>query len=408
MVINEKHDYDATPSPLTLTPSAARLANARACRRFKSAVLKLPHLDQVGLNRGKDNKNEDWEEGKEDVEDGDWKVSPSRRERSRAFHEQVGGEKHHQLEKKKKEKKEKKRNQNEGYQYQHQYGRYGQQTQQQQQSASRSSSANSFRGYDLTTTRDTDLAAMPPPSAQRGKHEKDYKRVRTQLDRGRHDSNFLQSGKTKSHTSQAPLQPEPLLLPKGQAGGTTRTVAERKKHPRLKGADLYVARLGQCKDAGMKPEAQPQLTTATASSPAAGTTNTAGRDSPSTPSPSSPTTTTSTPKPPSLHDELNTPSTTPAPPLPRPQTPSINRTTARASRPCYRCITYMHSVGIKRVFWTNDAGEWEAGKVRDLVDALDHSMQDAVECGGVVGNGVFVTKHEVLMLRRGMRGGCGG
>ena len=61
----------------------------------------------------------------------------------------------------------------------------------------------------------------------------------------------------------------------------------------------------------------------------------------------------------------------------------------------------MESVGIKRVFWTNDAGQWEGGKVRDLVDALDSSMENAAS-GGPLGNGMFVTKHEVLMLRRAM------
>jgi hypothetical protein len=58
----------------------------------------------------------------------------------------------------------------------------------------------------------------------------------------------------------------------------------------------------------------------------------------------------------------------------------------------------MHSVGIKRVFWTNDAGEWEGAKVRELVDALNCSGESGK--GGPTGNGVFVTKHEVLMLRR--------
>jgi len=72
----------------------------------------------------------------------------------------------------------------------------------------------------------------------------------------------------------------------------------------------------------------------------------------------------------------------------------------------------MHSVGIKRVFWTNSKGEWDGGKVRDLVDALELSgsspdPSDGDGCGinggasgGATGNGVFVTKHEVLMLRR--------
>lgn len=60
----------------------------------------------------------------------------------------------------------------------------------------------------------------------------------------------------------------------------------------------------------------------------------------------------------------------------------------------------MHSVGIKRVFWTTESGNWEGAKVRDLVDALEGSASES--SGGPVGNGVFVTKHEVLMLRRVM------
>jgi hypothetical protein len=73
-----------------------------------------------------------------------------------------------------------------------------------------------------------------------------------------------------------------------------------------------------------------------------------------------------------------------------------------ASRPCYRCISYMNSVGIKRVFWTTDAGEWECAKVRDLVDALDNlGKMDGCDAATALDN-VFVTKHEVLMLRRTM------
>ena len=40
--------------------------------------------------------------------------------------------------------------------------------------------------------------------------------------------------------------------------------------------------------------------------------------------------------------------------------------------------------------------------MRDLVDALDDGMAGVAVGGGPMGNGVFVTKHEVLMLRRGM------
>jgi hypothetical protein len=63
------------------------------------------------------------------------------------------------------------------------------------------------------------------------------------------------------------------------------------------------------------------------------------------------------------------------------------------------------------VYWTNEQGEWEGGKVRDLVDALNggnttdrgaDAEAGSKSMGGPLGNGVFVTKHEVLMLRRMM------
>jgi hypothetical protein len=59
----------------------------------------------------------------------------------------------------------------------------------------------------------------------------------------------------------------------------------------------------------------------------------------------------------------------------------------------------MHSVGIKRVFWTNSKGNWEGAKVRDLVDVLDGSGSGS-DGNGVSERRVFVTKHEILMLRR--------
>lgn len=65
----------------------------------------------------------------------------------------------------------------------------------------------------------------------------------------------------------------------------------------------------------------------------------------------------------------------------------------------------MDSMGIKRVFWSNQDGEWEGAKVRDLVDALEMGI-GGVEEGGVgtgqESKGFFVTKHEVLMLKRTM------
>jgi hypothetical protein len=64
----------------------------------------------------------------------------------------------------------------------------------------------------------------------------------------------------------------------------------------------------------------------------------------------------------------------------------------------------MHAVGIKRVFWTNADGEWEGAKVRDLVEALEKGIEgdgDGDGPGtGQENKGVFVTKHEVLMLKR--------
>ena len=61
----------------------------------------------------------------------------------------------------------------------------------------------------------------------------------------------------------------------------------------------------------------------------------------------------------------------------------------------------MEWAGIRRVFWTNAEGDWEGAKVRDLVDALGLNA---------AGNGasedtsasMFITKHEILMLRRQM------
>jgi len=68
----------------------------------------------------------------------------------------------------------------------------------------------------------------------------------------------------------------------------------------------------------------------------------------------------------------------------------------------------MHAVGIRRVFWTTQDGEWEMAKVRDLVDALEVGIDgednsDGEGIGtGQESKGVFVTKHEVLMLKRTM------
>ncbi|OAL49425.1 hypothetical protein IQ07DRAFT_511014 [Pyrenochaeta sp. DS3sAY3a] len=155
------------------------------------------------------------------------------------------------------------------------------------------------------------------------------------------------------------------------------SVKERMKQGRLHGADLYVARL--LPELGGKPAKQPiesVLQVDTNSSPPLCTG--------------------------SLHEELvrrpveetakNEPSG------PHTEQPA----TAGMSRPCYRCILYMESAGIKRVFWTTDSGDWEGAKIRELVDAVNgFGLEQTPETAAALNN-VFVTKHEVQILRRVM------
>ncbi|KAL6718905.1 hypothetical protein ACLMJK_003140 [Lecanora helva] len=80
----------------------------------------------------------------------------------------------------------------------------------------------------------------------------------------------------------------------------------------------------------------------------------------------------------SLHDELLCPmperSTLDVqePPL------LLKQPKATYSKPCHRCIAYIHSAGIKRAFWTNANGGWEGAKVQELVDALEQSHQQTL------------------------------
>lgn len=183
--------------------------------------------------------------------------------------------------------------------------------------------------------------------------------------------------KTKAHLLSAP-KAQPVLTLKGHTGLISRSVTDRKKYPRLVGADLYVARLGW--------KAPPNNANSCCGSPKE-------LDDIST-SPPKPLTG-------SLHDELINPvsksTSTISLPVTLEKQPSV-----LASRPCYRCISYMNSVGIKRVFWTTDTGMWEGAKVRDLIDAMeDLACADTTDTAAAVNN-VFVTKHEVLMLRRTM------
>lgn len=73
----------------------------------------------------------------------------------------------------------------------------------------------------------------------------------------------------------------------------------------------------------------------------------------------------------------------------------LERTVTRSSQPCYRCVLYMQSVGIRRVSWTTADGEWMTAKVRDLADMLDDTGTGAAETSC----SIFVTRHETLMLQ---------
>lgn len=105
----------------------------------------------------------------------------------------------------------------------------------------------------------------------------------------------------------------------------------------------------------------------------------------------------------SLHDELTCAGPRNSPPATNADIDAGTLPRALESCPCYRCVAYMHSVGVKRVFWTNNEGKWQGAKVRDLVDMMDGVAKPS-ESNGVHASGTvyrtFVTKHEVLMLRR--------
>ncbi|KAK3065994.1 hypothetical protein LTR53_017815, partial [Teratosphaeriaceae sp. CCFEE 6253] len=254
----------------------------------------------------------------------------------RAFHVPLSGEKHHQHQKRKEKEGEHE------YQYEGQYDRSGHHTQQGHGRQERQSASKQRQSHDTARKLDSTMRGVMTEMSRHACMEK--------VDIRKQQKDYKHSGKMKMHES---TQPEPILLPKGHTG---HNINDRRKHPRLVGADLY------------------ETLSATSSNM----------------------TTTGC-----LHDELTNREPSPRPsPLPRHAT--LDAKVARASRPCYRCISHMHVAGIKRVFWTNDAGEWEGGKVRDLVDALEDSMDSVAKGagGGPTGSGVFVTKHEVLMLKR--------
>ncbi|KAI7787816.1 hypothetical protein LA080_014189 [Diaporthe eres] len=203
------------------------------------------------------------------------------------------------------------------------------------------------------------------------------------------------TGSNKSKFGLRKARNQHLLVPKGRTVGTSSGVKERMKHPKLVGADVYVARL-----ANDGPAAESRKKRGAHNQPTDGADETADPDTCTTTSAFIASTG-------SLHDELinktskSKPLTSISEDVKRPPTPA-------ESRPCYRCVAYMHSVGIKRVFWTTNDGKWEVAKVRDMIDQLDGTMlSDTDTTLGQAAMGLFVTKHEVLMLRRLMMGGDG-
>ena len=205
---------------------------------------------------------------------------------------------------------------------------------------------------------------------------------------------------------------QPQLRPVCEARNTNRSSRERQKPSCLKGADLYVARIGHMNEE-QKPitgrlrrkmrmpspdlddSLEPGLCCSTdPATPPSSSSSDPTSEMRSLSRMTSETSLDSTEgRPTSLHDELRFPHGVDGSVTATDNGPvfkSWSRDNVRCSRPCYRCITYMHNMGIKRVFWTNKDGEWEGGKVRDLMDVLDG--------GGVAGSeeamNMFVTKHE--------------
>lgn len=141
------------------------------------------------------------------------------------------------------------------------------------------------------------------------------------------------------------------------------------KHPRLVGADVYVVRLvngAPCSNLDKNQKQKQKQTRPRQKQQKYGSTGDDNSDTCSISSGLSASTG-------SLHDELTCiKGATPGPQLADIEEPQHNRVVAE-SRPCYRCVSYMHSVGIKRVFWTTNEGKWEGAKVRELVRIEEQS-----------------------------------
>ncbi|KAI1331761.1 hypothetical protein F5Y16DRAFT_422211 [Xylariaceae sp. FL0255] len=178
--------------------------------------------------------------------------------------------------------------------------------------------------------------------------------------------NNVNNGKNnpcKNHAEKKPKNRNSPALGLGR-----HALSDRKKHPKLRGADVYVVRIGRL-DKSAKLHSPNDLGPRTGnSSPAPVKAVSTG----------------------SLHDELTCKEPKEAARKGSQSNCALDYdTTILESRPCYRCVLYMQSAGIRRCHWTNSDGKWESAKVRDLFDAINSNSED-----------VFVTKHEVLMFRR--------
>ena len=152
------------------------------------------------------------------------------------------------------------------------------------------------------------------------------------------------------------------LSPKGPKSSTSLKLNDRIKDRHLSGSDLYVVRL-------RRQESEMDSLASSAPIPS-------GKAQSETPS------ATRDPKDresrlpqllaKSLHDELRTPKPQKGRLDMQSSQSMLKEPSATQSKPCYRCVSYMYSAGIKRAFWTNAKGEWEGAKVRELVDALEH------------------------------------
>jgi hypothetical protein len=321
---------------------------------FKSRVLNPVHLNQVNKDNNALSNDKEPDRGFQVV-----------KEDSMFYHTEKSMEKHRM----------KKKNEND-YQYGYQYDRhYHHGAQQQGYQHKRGSEPQSSKSAVKTITALDSLSSSSDDDSISSQYIKS--KVSYPLSCHRTTAHFIQLQKKPP---PIPPKPQQILITKNKTLTTKPDIAARTKDLRLKGSDLYVARLGNC---NFTPPIKPR---------------------PKVPQPSPESTSSPKAEPASLYDELSplsrsvSQSSTSFDRVPPQTQPEI-----RASRPCYRCVAAMHSVGIKRVFWTNQDGEWEGAKVRDLVEALETGIEGDDEGGvgtGQENKGVFVTKHEVLMLKR--------